>query len=63
MERCCQSQLIAEAAVKGVDNLKVIDHETAKDTNQIVGHPRAGWFMAQPVFDLVAEEMSRKAKL
>jgi len=63
MERCCQAQLIAEAAVKTVDNLKLIDHETAKETHQIVGSTHVGWFSAQPMFDLVEEEMSRKAKL
>jgi len=59
LERCCQSQLIAEAAVKSLDCLKLIDHELARDTRQIVGNAKVGWFNSQPMFSMLLEEMSR----
>jgi len=56
MDRCCQSQLLAEMAVKSVDKLTLIDHETAKRTSARVG--TEGWINAQPLFGLVGEEIS-----
>jgi len=52
MERCCQVQLMAEAA--GTPTL--IDDEAAKQTYAIQGTPTAGWFTFQPLYDLIVEE-------
>jgi len=60
MDRCCQSQLLAEAAAKNISELKLIDHETAKDTYQIVGNSNVGWFMAQPMFDVICAEVAQQ---
>lgn len=58
MDRCCQSQLLAEMAVKQQDQLKLIDHETAKSTAERVGSENAGWVNAQTLFGLVGDEIS-----
>jgi len=52
MERCCQVQLMAEAA--GTPTL--ISDEAAKQTYGIQGTPVAGWFTFQPLYDLIVEE-------
>ncbi|KAF7729753.1 hypothetical protein EC973_003831 [Apophysomyces ossiformis] len=55
MERCCQSQLLAEAAV-GLDNLKVIDHEVAVETAGVLGSHRAGFIGFQPMYQMIVKE-------
>jgi ribulose-5-phosphate 4-epimerase/fuculose-1-phosphate aldolase len=52
MERCCQSQLLAEAAGKPLK----ISHESALIAQKQVGNARVGWFQYQPLWDLVARE-------
>jgi ribulose-5-phosphate 4-epimerase/fuculose-1-phosphate aldolase len=52
MERCCQVQLMAEAA--GTPTL--IEAAAAKQTYGIQGTPLAGWFTFQPLYDLIVEE-------
>ena len=49
MERCCQSQLLAEAA----GTPKPIPHDVAKMTAEQVGSPLAGWFSFQSIWDKV----------
>ena len=49
MERTCQAQLMASAA--GVP--KLIDHSTAKKTQERIGNSFAGWFSAQPLFEKI----------
>ena len=52
MEKCCHAQLMADAA--GVT--KKIDPEDAAFTYKTVGSPRAGWFSAKPLFDVIHKE-------
>ena len=52
MERCCQVQLMAEAAGTPI----LIGDEAAKQSYGIQGTPLAGWFTFQPLYDLIVEE-------
>ncbi len=53
MERCCQVQLLAEAA----GTPTVIDDATARQVHRVEGDPKSGWFTFQPLYDqIVAEE-------
>jgi len=52
MERCCQSQLMAEAVGKP----KLISHESALTAQKQVGAPNVGWFQYQPLWDLITRE-------
>lgn len=49
MERCCQSQLLAEAAGTPI----AIDHDTATLTASQVGTPFMGWFCFQSLYDKI----------
>ena len=57
MEKCCHAQLLADAAAggRGGETVK-IDEEDASFTYQTVGTPRAGYFSAKPLFDVVHAE-------
>lgn len=57
LEKCCHSQLMAEAAAhtRGERPVK-IDDEMAAYTYRTVGSHRAGWFSAKPMFDVVHKE-------
>lgn len=57
LEKCCQSQLMAEAAAasRGEKPIQVGDAE-ARYTYKTVGTPRAGWFSAKPLFDMIHRE-------
>lgn len=57
MEKCCQAQLMADAAAggRGAETVK-IDEEDAEFTYRTVGTGRAGYFSAMPMFDVVHEE-------
>ena len=52
MERSCQAQLMAEAA--GTPQL--IPEDVARHTSKQVGSHLAGWFSAQPMFDVILAE-------
>lgn len=52
MEKCCHAQLLADAA----GTTKKIDEDDAVFTYKTVGTPRAGWFSAKPIFDVVHKE-------
>lgn len=52
MERCCQSQLMAEAAGQPI----LIRPEVAEITHKQVGTEDSGWFAFQPLFDLIVKE-------
>jgi ribulose-5-phosphate 4-epimerase/fuculose-1-phosphate aldolase len=52
MERCCQSQLLAEAAGKPIK----IAHESALIALQQIGNHRVGWFQYQPLWDVISRE-------
>lgn len=54
MERCCQSQIIAESTGSKIIN---IDHETAlKTRNYEVGFPIAGFFSFQPLWQDICRD-------
>jgi ribulose-5-phosphate 4-epimerase/fuculose-1-phosphate aldolase len=57
MEKCCQSQLMAEAAAgsRGEKPVAIGDEEAAY-TYRTVGTAKAGWFSAKPLFDVVHKE-------
>ncbi|KAF2642646.1 class II aldolase/adducin domain-containing protein [Massarina eburnea CBS 473.64] len=57
LEKCCHSQLLADAAAAGTGGKTIkIDEEDAVYTRKTVGNPRAGWFSAKPLFDVVHKE-------
>jgi ribulose-5-phosphate 4-epimerase/fuculose-1-phosphate aldolase len=52
MDRCCHSQLLAEAAGKPI----AIDPEHARKTHGQVGSEGAGWLSFQPLYDRIVRE-------
>lgn len=52
MDRCCQSQLLAEAA----GTPKLIEAGEAEKTRGQVGSELGGWFSFQPLFDRIVQE-------
>ena len=52
MERSCQAQLLAEAAGEPIS----IPHAIALHAAEQVGNEAAGWFSAQPLFDVILAE-------
>ena len=57
LEKCCQAQLMADAAAGGRGHETVkIDPEDAAFTYKTIGTPVAGWFSAKPLFDLIKKE-------
>jgi ribulose-5-phosphate 4-epimerase/fuculose-1-phosphate aldolase len=52
MERSCQAQLMAEAA----GTPKLIRHDVALLTREIIGNPFAGQFNFQPLYDVMIAE-------
>jgi ribulose-5-phosphate 4-epimerase/fuculose-1-phosphate aldolase len=52
MERCCQSQLLAEAVGKPI----LIDRESALLAARQVGVPEIGYFQFQPLWDVIVKE-------
>jgi len=49
MERCCQAQLMAEAAGTPV----IIPHETAVKTRDFIANDIAAWASYQPAYDMI----------
>ncbi|KAF1952457.1 class II aldolase/adducin domain-containing protein [Byssothecium circinans] len=57
LEKCCHSQLLADAAAAGTGGKTIkIDEEDAVYTKKTIGSPVAGWFSAMPLFDVVDKE-------
>lgn len=52
MERCCQSQLLAESVGKP----KLIREDVANMTRKQVGSEQAGWFSFQPLYQKMVKE-------
>lgn len=52
MDRCCHSQLMAEAAGKPV----LIEPETARLTHSQVGSHLVGWFSFQSLYDMIVRQ-------
>ncbi|KAI1342393.1 class II aldolase and Adducin domain-containing protein [Xylariaceae sp. FL0016] len=64
LEKCCQVQLLADAAAggRGTETVKVSDEE-ADFTFKTVGSEKAGWFSAKPAFDLMAHQAGHDYKM
>ena len=56
MERSCQVQLIAEAALKQGEALKQISPAAAAQAYKITGSAVAGWFQFQPLYARIVKE-------
>jgi len=57
LEKCCYAQLLADAAATGRGGQTVkIDEVDAAFTYKTVGTPKAGWFSAKPLFDVIHAE-------
>lgn len=57
LEKCCHSQLMAEAAAASNGEKPVaIGEEEAQYTYRTVGTARSGWFSAKPLFDVIHKE-------
>ncbi|KAK4504128.1 hypothetical protein PRZ48_005043 [Zasmidium cellare] len=57
LEKCCHSQLMAEAAAASRGEKPItIGAEEAVYTYKTVGTHRAGWFGAKPLFDMIHKE-------
>ena len=52
MERCCQAQLMAEAA----GNPVIIPHDTAIKTREFIANDVAAWASYQPAFDMIIKK-------
>ena len=61
LEKCCHAQLIADAAAggRGHETVKIND-EDAAFTYKTIGTPKAGWFSAKPLFDIIAKETNEE---
>lgn len=58
LEKCCQTQLLADAAAGGVGGATIkINDEDASFTFKTGGTARAGWFSALPMFDVMIREV------
>ena len=55
MERCCQVQLMAEAASHGKP-LKMVSKAAAEQASPIVGSSYAGWFQFQPLLARISKD-------
>lgn len=57
LEKCCYAQLLADAAAAGRGGQTVkIEEADAAFTYKTVGTPKAGWFSAKPLFDVIHAE-------
>lgn len=57
MERCCQAQLLAEAACpNGYKDLVLISDEVAKGVYNNIGDAQAGYMQFQPMYDMIVKE-------
>lgn len=57
MERCCQSQLLAEAACpNGYKDLKLISDEVARGVYSNIGDSQAGFAQFQPMYEMIVKE-------
>jgi ribulose-5-phosphate 4-epimerase/fuculose-1-phosphate aldolase len=56
MERSCQVQLLAEAALRDGETLKLISAKAAAQAYAITGSAFAGWFQFQPLYARIVKE-------
>ena len=61
LERCCQTQLLADAAAagRGYQTIKIGDEE-AEATYQIVGTPTGGYFNGSALFQKMFKEEGKE---
>ena len=52
MERCCQAQLMADAAGKPIS----VSHDTAVKTRNFIANDIAAWASYQPAFDMIVKK-------
>jgi hypothetical protein len=52
MERCCQAQLMAEAAGKP----ELIPHDAAVKAREFISNDIAAWASYQPAFDMIVKK-------
>jgi len=52
MERCCQAQLMADAA----GETQLIPHDTAIKTRSFIANDVAAWASFQPAFDMICKK-------
>jgi len=64
LEKCCHSQLMADAAAggRGGATIKIHDEDAAY-TYQTLGSEAAGWFSAKPTFDMMALEAGKDGQV
>jgi ribulose-5-phosphate 4-epimerase/fuculose-1-phosphate aldolase len=55
MERCCQVQMLAEAAAHG-EPLRQVPEESSRQAFSVTGTPFAGWFQFQMLYARIARE-------
>ncbi len=57
LEKCCQAQLMADAAAggRGGETVKIHEEDAAL-TYKTIGTPLAGFFSAKPLFDVIERE-------
>ena len=56
MERCCQSQILAESAhPNGWKDLKLIDDHVARGVYQNTGDAQAGYMQFQPLYQMITK--------
>ncbi|KAK5474384.1 hypothetical protein LTR55_009881 [Exophiala xenobiotica] len=61
LEKCCQAQLLADAAAAGRGNSTVkINNEDAAYTAKNIGAAWPGWFSAQPLFEDILQEVGEE---
>src|SRR5271166_3378771 len=56
MERSCQVQLLAEAALCDGETLKLISPKAAAQVYAITGNAFAGWFQFQPLYERIVRQ-------
>src|SRR5271166_4540837 len=56
MERSCQVQLLAEAALRDGETLKLISPKAAAQVYAITGNAFAGWFQFQPLYERIVRQ-------
>lgn len=59
LEKCCYSQLLADAAAKGrgIETVK-IPEEDAQYTYKLIGTPFAGYFNGLQLYEVIEREMN-----
>ncbi|KAG2225323.1 hypothetical protein INT45_005567 [Circinella minor] len=56
MERCCESQILAESAhPNGWKDLKLIDDQVARGVYQNIGDAQAGYMQFQPLYQMITK--------